>query len=61
MVRVRSNHFAVIVTVVFAVTGFVVTGNAWLAWPPSTTVEAGTWTSAGLLVDSCTSAPSVTP
>jgi hypothetical protein len=31
VVRVMSNHFAVMVTVVFAPTGFVVTGNALLA------------------------------
>ena len=61
VVRVMSNHFAVIVTVVFALTGLVVTGNAPSAWPLLTTVSAGTCTSAGLLVDSCTSAPSVAP
>ena len=54
VVRVMSNHFAVIVTVVFALTGFVVTGNASLGLALATTVSAGTWTSAGLLVESCT-------
>src|SRR3954447_15386493 len=58
VVRVMSNHFAVIVTVVFALTGFVVTGNALLALPLLTTRSDGTWTSAGLLVESCTFAPS---
>src|SRR5215210_7081132 len=37
VVRVMSNHFAVIVTVVFALTAFVVTGNAALALPWLTT------------------------
>src|SRR3954449_5926859 len=58
VVRVMSNHFAVIVTVVLALTGLVVTGNALLALPLLMTRSAGTWTSAGLLVESCTFAPS---
>src|SRR3954454_18731543 len=58
VVRVMSNPFAVIVTVVFALTGFVVTGNALLALPLLMTRSDGTWTSAGLLVESCTFAPS---
>jgi len=58
VVRVRSNHLAVIVTVVFAVTGFVVTGNALLAAPLLTTRSDGTCTSEGLLVESWTFAPS---
>src|SRR3954452_2542928 len=58
VVRVMSNHFTVIVTVVLAPTGFVVTGNALLALPLLITRSAGTWTSAGLLVESWTFAPS---
>src|SRR4051794_14266833 len=58
VVRVMSNHFAVIVTVVFALTCFVVTGNALLALPLLATRSDGTWTSAGLLVESWTFAPS---
>jgi len=58
VVRVMSNHFAVIVTVVFALTGAVVTGNALLALPLLMTRSAGTCTSDGLLVESWTLAPS---
>src|SRR3954454_20280477 len=58
VVRVMSNPFAVIVTVVFALTADVVTGKALLALPLLTTRSDGTCTSAGLLVDSCTFAPS---
>jgi hypothetical protein len=42
VVRVTPNHVAVIVTVLVAVTGDVVTGNAAVACPPLTTVSAGT-------------------
>src|SRR4051794_4755908 len=61
VVRVRSNHFAVIVTVVFALTADVVIGNALVDLPWLTTLSAGTWTRAGLLLDSWTLAPSVGP
>src|SRR3954447_488353 len=59
VVRVSANHDAVIVTVRVEVTADVLTGNAPLDAPPLTTVSAGTFTTAGLLVDSCTFAPSV--
>src|SRR6478672_3459674 len=44
VVRVIANHDAVIVTVVVAVTGDVLTANAPVDWPPLTTVSAGTRT-----------------
>src|SRR5215813_5918529 len=61
VVRVTPNHAAVMVTGVVALTADVVTGNAPHAWPPLTTVSAGTATSAGLLLESLTTAPSVVP
>src|SRR5262249_7159789 len=70
VVRVTPNHAAVMVTGVVALTADVVTGNAPLAWPPVTTrragprwtpVAAGTPRSAGLLLESLTTAPSVVP
>src|SRR4051794_3895032 len=59
VVRVRSNHFAVIVTVVVALTADVVIGNALVDLPRLTSLSAGTWTSAGWLLDRWRLAPSV--
>src|SRR3954470_23012222 len=61
VVRVTPTHAALMVTVVLDVTGFVLTGKAALAAPPLTTVSLGTCTTAGLLEDSKTFAPFVTP
>ena len=61
VVRVTANQVAVIVAVVVVLTAEVVTANAPLDAPPLTTVSAGTRTTAGLLLDSWTVAPSVTP
>src|SRR4051794_7689948 len=61
VVRVTPNHAAVMVIVRFEVTDFVLTEKAALAAPPLTTRSAGTCTTAGSLVDSRTSAPSVAP
>src|SRR4051794_28265944 len=61
VVRVTPTHAALMVTVVFDVTGVVLTGKAAVAAPPFTTVSLGTCTTAGLLVDSRTFAPFVTP
>ena len=58
VVFVTPNQRAVIVAVVGALTAVVVTANAPLDAPPLTTVSAGTWT-AGLLLESWTTAPSV--
>src|SRR5438132_5050718 len=60
-VFVTLNHVAVMVAVVVALTADVVTGNAALAAPPLTTASLGTWTTAGLLLDSWTVAPFVAP
>src|SRR5215210_6423575 len=59
VVRVTPNHRAVIVTVVVVDTGDVVTGKKPFAWPPLTTSSDGTWTTAGLLLESWTTRPSV--
>jgi hypothetical protein len=59
--RVTANQVAEIVAVVPTVTAEVLTANAPLDAPPLTTVSAGTWTTAGLLLDSWTVAPFVTP
>src|SRR5215211_2889228 len=59
VVRVTPNQVAVIVTVVLAPTDEVVTGKAPLDWPPLTTVSDGTCTTAGLLLLSWTTRPSV--
>src|SRR4051812_6079114 len=59
VVRVSANHDAVIVTVRVEVTANVLTGNAPLDAPPLTTMSAGTFTTAGSLVDSWTFAPLV--
>src|SRR4051794_6595499 len=61
VVRVTPTHAALMVTVVLDVTRVVLTGKAALAAPPFTTVSLGTCTTAGLLVDSRTFAPFVTP
>src|SRR3954447_13703405 len=61
VVRVMSNPVGVIVTVVFALTARVVTGNEPLDWPLLTTVSAGTVTSAGLLEARRTVKASVVP
>src|SRR3954453_14427282 len=61
VVRVTPTHAALMVTLVLDVTGFVLTGKAALAAPPLTTVSLGTCTTAGLLEDSKTFAPFVTP
>jgi hypothetical protein len=61
VVWLTANHVTVIVTVVLALTAEVVTANAPLDAPPLTTVSAGTWTTAGSLLDSWTVAPFVTP
>ena len=55
---VTLNHFAVIVTVVLAVTTVVETLNVPLDALALTTVSAGTLATAGLLLDSCTLAAS---
>src|SRR5947209_6595790 len=61
VVRLMPVQSAVMVTLAVVVTGDVVTANAADVAPPLTMVCAGTWPIAGLLVDSCTMAPSVTP
>src|SRR5215210_1122740 len=58
VVRVIPNQRAVIVTVVEAPTADVVTGKKPFDWPPLTTSSEGTWTTAGLLLESCTTRPS---
>src|SRR3954470_14645990 len=58
-VRVMSNQRAVIVTLVVADTADVLTGKVPRDWPPFTTTSCGTWATAGLLLESCTLAPSV--
>src|SRR5262245_20697016 len=58
-VRLTPKALAVTVTVVLALTLPVVTGNAPDDAPPFTTVSAGTVTTAGLLLVSVTTAPSV--
>src|ERR1700750_474894 len=58
VVRVTPNHVAVIVTVVVAARGDVVTANAPLEAPPLTKVSSGTCRTAGLLLDRSTTAPS---
>src|SRR5438067_8564199 len=60
-VRVTPNHAAVMVAVVVVVTAEVVTANAPVEAPPLTTTSVGTWTTAVLLLDRRTSAPSVIP
>src|SRR5262245_22883579 len=60
-VRVTPNQVAVMVAVVVAPTAAVVTANAPLEAPPLTTASDGTWTTAGLLLASWTTAPSVAP
>ena len=54
VVRVTPNHVAVMVAVVVAVTADVVTANVPVDEPPLTTVSDGTWTTAGLLLESWT-------
>src|SRR5207245_7991604 len=58
--RFTPKAVAMMVTTVVVVTDVVVTGKAPLDCPPLTTVSVGTVTTAGLLLNSVTTAPSVT-
>src|SRR5262245_58244451 len=61
VVRMMPNQLAVMVAVLVAVTGLVVTANAPRERPPGTSAVSGTCSTDGSLLDSCTTAPSGVP